>query len=246
MLSQSRSAQGMEGEDAMSPADRNDRDSDDAVASEYVLGALPAHRRRSVARRIGSDPDFARLVDHWATLLAPMANASPRIDPDTPRRAWGARGPARRTRALLAATWTSLSVWRIAALTALTALVLVLIAPQGAVRDPEILGVSLEADGSHTRFLGVYAAREGVVRLSHVSGSPPRGHAFELWVIAGEEAPRSLGVIASGDAHVRVAPALRAHLREGAVLAISLEPPGGSVNGRVTGPLVAAGDLRMM
>jgi anti-sigma-K factor RskA len=54
-----------------------------------------------------------------------------------------------------------------------------------------------------------------------------------------------MGVIPSGTAvRLPVAPAAKAKLDSGDVLAVSVEPAGGSPSGQPTGPVVAAGDLQ--
>ena len=82
------------------------------------------------------------------------------------------------------------------------------------------------------------------IGLSHVSGDRAAGRDFELWVIEGNDAPESLGVIPVG-ANVRIAvsPELERKIAAGSVFAISLEPEGGSPTGAPTGPVVAAGGL---
>ncbi|TIW60287.1 MAG: anti-sigma factor, partial [Mesorhizobium sp.] len=44
--------------------------------------------------------------------------------------------------------------------------------------------------------------------------------------------------------HMAVTPAVEQKLAQGAVLAVSVEPIGGSPTGQPTGPVVAAGDLK--
>jgi anti-sigma-K factor RskA len=43
--------------------------------------------------------------------------------------------------------------------------------------------------------------------------------------------------------HMRLADALAELLQQGATIAISVEPPGGSPTGKPTGPVVASGSL---
>ena len=94
-------------------------------------------------------------------------------------------------------------------------------------------------------YLAVYDAAHGEVALSHVSGERGAGQDFELWMIEGKNAPVSMGVIPAGaTAHLVGHARDRAEARPGAVLAISLEPAGGSPTGQPTGPVVAAGDLK--
>ena len=91
------------------------------------------------------------------------------------------------------------------------------------------------------------------------SWDPPRGswcsrspatcppiprHAHELWVIPADGKPRSLGTMGAGkQMHMRLADTLADLLQQGATIAISVEPPGGSPTGAPTGPVVASGAL---
>jgi anti-sigma-K factor RskA len=79
-----------------------------------------------------------------------------------------------------------------------------------------------------------------------VAGDMPAdpSHAHELWVIPEGGKPRSLGTMATGkQMHMRLAEALAQLLQQGATIAISVEPPGGSPTGAPTGPVVASGSL---
>src|SRR5690606_26263636 len=101
------------------------------------------------------------------------------------------------------------------------------------------------ADGSDVKYLAVYDAAQHTIDLSHVAGERAADKDFELWMIEGKNPPVSMGVIPAGSvAHVSVPPAAREKLAQGAVLAVSLEPAGGSPTGQPTGPVVAAGDLK--
>ncbi|TIT10440.1 MAG: anti-sigma factor, partial [Mesorhizobium sp.] len=104
---------------------------------------------------------------------------------------------------------------------------------------------SLAADGSDVRYLAVYDAARREVGLSHVSGERAAGKDFELWMIEGKDPPVSMGVIPAGQtAHMTISPSVQEKLAQGAVLAVSVEPAGGSPTGQPTGPVVAAGDLK--
>ena len=70
------------------------------------------------------------------------------------------------------------------------------------------------------------------------------GHSHELWVIPADGKPRSLGTMPAGKRmHMRLADALAQLLQQGATIAISVEPAGGSPTGAPTGPVVASGAL---
>ena len=97
----------------------------------------------------------------------------------------------------------------------------------------------------YTDDLAVYDAAHHEVGLSHVAGERAAGKDFQLWMIEGKNAPVSMGVIPTGPTvHIELTPALQQKLAQGAVLAISVEPAGGSPTGQPTGPVVATGDLK--
>jgi anti-sigma-K factor RskA len=67
---------------------------------------------------------------------------------------------------------------------------------------------------------------------------------LQLWLIAGNDAPVSLGVLpAQAMVALQVPAAVSARLAPDAVLAVSDEPPGGSPTGQPTGAVLAMGPL---
>lgn len=72
-------------------------------------------------------------------------------------------------------------------------------------------------------------------------------HSLELWVIPPGDKPHSLGLVdPDRPVKVRVPPELLPHVSADSVLAISLEPLGGSPTGQPTGPVVANGKLAQL
>ncbi|MVA98308.1 anti-sigma factor [Nitratireductor sp. CAU 1489] len=244
----------------MSAADDNGREltGDDALAADYVLGALDGDHRRTAARRIETDPGFARLVERWEEHLAPLAAGYEPVEPpaviktglDARLFAAGNGTPMpREVAAPAGGFWQSLAVWRGIAVAAIAALILALIvpllAPPPADEPTGRLVASLAPQQSNVHYFVVYDASTRDIGLSHVTGERDAGRDFELWVIEGDTAPASLGVIPAGSTvHLAVGAELRRKIEAGAVFAISLEPAGGSPTGQPTGPVVAAGDLR--
>ncbi|MBZ9742791.1 MULTISPECIES: anti-sigma factor domain-containing protein [unclassified Mesorhizobium] len=229
-----------------------ERGGDDLFAAEYVLGVLPVEERQIASRRIDAETDFARLVDGWEVRLSPLAAAYPEVEPPASvkpaidgRLFSSAATTAAEARAGL---WSSLAFWRGLAAAAVAALAIYIAIPyvNPPVAQPQArLVASLAADGSDVKYLAVYDAAHHEVGLSHVSGERASGKDFELWMIEGKNPPVSMGIIPVGStAHIVVSPAAQQKLAQGAVLAVSLEPAGGSPTGQPTGPVVAAGDLK--
>ena len=223
---------------------------DDLLSAEYVLGVLPANERQIASRRIDTEAVFARMVDGWEVHLAPMGAAYPEIEPPASvKAAIDRRLFASATTAPVqtrASVWSSLAFWRGLATAAIAALAIYIAVPyiNPPVEQPRLVA-SLAAEGSDVKYLAVYDAAHHQVSLSHVSGERASGKDFELWMIEGKNAPVSMGVIPAGaTTHLTISPAVQQKLAQGAVLAVSLEPAGGSPTGQPTGPVVAAGDLK--
>lgn len=233
---------------------------DDALAAEYVLGLLPAEERRAAALRVETDRAFAALVDAWDVRLAPLAAAYPDVDPPPAVRAALERalfgedaaapsaGGREQTRPGL---WGSLAFWRGLSAAALAALLIALavplLTPPPAPPDHEMVASLTPPQGSDVHYVAVLDMAHGEVSLAHMSGEREAGRDFELWMIEGDNDPVSMGVIPVGETiQIRLTPEQRARLAAGAVLAISLEPQGGSPTGQPTGPVVATGDLRQI
>ncbi|MBZ9737078.1 anti-sigma factor [Mesorhizobium sp. CA18] len=227
-----------------------ERGGDDLLAAEYVLGVLAADERQIASRRIDAEASFARLVDAWEAHFAPMAAAYAAVEPPASvkvaidRRLFASSASTAPSGGL----WASLAFWRGLAAAAVAALAVYVALPyvNQPVQPPETrLVASLAADNSNVKYLAVYDAARHEVGLSLVSGDRGAGKDFELWMIEGKNAPVSMGVIPAGPtARMAVTPAVQQKLAQGAVLAVSLEPSGGSPTGQPTGPVVAAGDLK--
>lgn len=220
---------------------------DDILAAEYVLGVLPAEERRRASARIENEPGFARMVDRWEVHFAPLAAAYPEVEPPVSvRRAIHHR--VSREAAARVDLWSSLAFWRGLAAAALTVLALSIAMPYASppTEAPrKMMVASLAAEGSPVKYMAMYDAANGEIGLSHVAGDRAAGKDFELWMVEGDKPPVSMGVIPVGSTtHMPVKGDMREKLAAGSVLAVSLEPTGGSPTGLPTGPVVAAGDLR--
>ncbi|HEY4191744.1 MAG TPA: anti-sigma factor [Mesorhizobium sp.] len=227
-----------------------EHEGDDLLAAEYVLGVLTADERLAAQRRAEADTAFARLVDAWEVRLSPLDGGYAEVEAPASVKAALDRRLFTPTSAGAArpGLWSSLAFWRGLTMAALAALALYVAAP---LVNPPVpssqptLVAALAADGSDVKYLAVYDPAQHSVGLSHVAGEHATGKDFELWMIEGKNPPVSMGIIAAGaTARLPVSPAVQQRLAQGAVLAVSLEPAGGSPTGQPTGPVVAAGDLK--
>ncbi len=100
---------------------------------------------------------------------------------------------------------------------------------------------SLSAQNSEDQFLALYERRTNTLRITQTTGKKPKDRDYELWLIAPQEPPVSLGVVGSKNV---IPPSLQEKFTEGATLAVSVEPRGGSKVGAPTGPIVALGPVK--
>jgi anti-sigma-K factor RskA len=229
----------------------HDPNGDDLVAAEYVLGVLPAEERQVAARRIALDPAFARLVESWEARLDPLAADYAAVEPPAAvrqaleARLFGAESPKEDGGHRLL---HSLGFWRTIAVTAVLALAIVMGTPflKSIDQPPAIqLAASLRADGSDVSYFAFYDHAAGQLTLSHIAGTHAAEQDFELWLIEGDNRPISLGVVPLVETtRLELRNRLRPLIGTDAVLAISLEPQGGSPTGQPTGPVVAAGGIK--
>jgi anti-sigma-K factor RskA len=212
------------------------REEDIALAGEYVLGVLDLSARAAVEQRLRSDAAFAALVAEWERDFSAMnesfaAHPVPDLMPQIEARLFGkAAPPARRG---LGSLWRFLA--GVVAAGAVAVAVLVLLPPS--VPPAPDLTATLAADGQPLSFTASWdgETRELLVRRT-AGDAAAAGQVHELWVIAGDQPPVSLGLLDT--AELRRALDV---LPQGAVLAVSLEPAGGSTTGAPTGPVLVTG-----
>jgi anti-sigma-K factor RskA len=210
------------------------------LAAEYALGTLRGAARARMRRWMREDAALARAVSEWEARLAPMAETVASRRPRS--RVWkeieARLGPEPGRRGLL----RGMGLVAGGALAALAFMVMILPAlkPRGeqayvaVLSEPKtqrpVLYISARRDGSELRVRTLDPA-------IHVSDA-----SLELWALPRGGKPKSLGLVASADRSVMPL-AAEADLALGNVpmLAVSLEPKGGSPTGLPTGPVLYSG-----
>ena len=217
---------------------------DDLLAAEYALGVLAGTERAMAEQRISRDRTFASLVAGWEQRLAPWVAEIAEVA--APPQVWdriAAALPAEKPQA--AGWWQSLAFWRGLSLAtgALAAACIGALIYLGNVAPQAALVASIDG-GGHRHFVATIDTRSGNIAVVPAAFSADATRVPELWLIPADGKPRPLGLL-SADRSVTIAiPAeLRAQTVGNAVLAVSLEPPGGSPTGQPTGPVIASGKL---
>lgn len=236
------------------------------TAAEYVLGVLDAVALRAAEMRLQREPAFGYEVAAWQARLTPLLDEIapvpapfalwPRI-----RAAAGIADPAAPAAIVRDGTDTApalasaLRLWRwltaggfAAAAIAFSALFLL---PHGATPpvtpSHEELVATMAQDDGKALFVATIDARTGRIIVQPLAVNIPTDRAAELWIIAPGNVPHSLGVIDAHNAQPVIIPNnLRAEVGAKSVVAVTLEPPGGSPTGNPTGPVIAKGELALL
>lgn len=218
------------------------------LASEYVLGTLRGGARRRFEGWIAQDAVVRQTVGRWQNRLHPLAEFAPAVQP--PAAVWkalekelGLTGAKRR--GWLQTVRDNLGFWRGLSLASTTATAV-------------LLGVLLlRGIGTDTGAASYVAtlSDERAQAVALVTGYPSRGELtvrilapqavaadrdLELWAVPASGAPRSLGLVAR-DGSITLPLPEDANPDHAALLAVSLEPRGGSPGAGPSGPILFKG-----
>ena len=217
------------------------------LAAEYALGLLGEPELGEARALMASDSEFRAEAERWTLRLLPLLEEVQAVEP--PKRLWATIASATGgSDDNVVALKRRVSLWQgvsagMTALAATLAVVLLQPTPQAPSGAPMVAMVS---DAGKTMTVVANWDPDDRQLVLAMAGDMPEdtGKAHELWVIPEGGAPRSLGTMADKPmSRMELADRLAELLRQGATIAISVEPPGGSPTGAPTGPVIASGTL---
>jgi len=220
------------------------------LAAELAFGLIDPADAEAARQRLERDPVFGAAHARWfgyaLTLFADGAETPP-------PHVWAAiikRLPANDT---LDRLNRRASRWRSAALAASVALVAVSAGsvwltmqppPPASVRPAPPAPMIALLQGKTGAVSVTFDPAARALMLGHGDLGLDRRHSAQLWVIPADGKPRSLGLLpAAAAGRVAPPPGTADLLARNAVLAVSIEPLGGSPTGLPTGPVVLTGKL---
>ncbi|MDD2876565.1 MAG: anti-sigma factor [Acidiphilium sp.] len=227
-------------------------------AGLYVLGLLRGQERCDFEADLATDPALSLEVAAWEVRLLPLSLAIPPVEPShtvwqeierilsprdaaatpLPRIAWHRRSSWREI------WWDNIAVWRgFGALAAAAAIALVVLRPQPSAA-PHMVAVLANASGP---MFTVALRSDGAMSIAPVAPiAPPAGKVWQLWAVAGGEKPIPVGFV---EPRRTALPRndMPADMRKPEILmAVTVEPPGGSPTGQPDTPIVFSGPLLPM
>ena len=218
------------------------------LAGEYVLGTLPAARRREVQARLADDLQLQAAVHAWEDRLLPLTGLvepvvpSPRlwariersldalampVPRPAPRRAWW--------------RWDSLALWRgltaggFAIATLLAAVLVGRLAEPPA--EARFMVVLVAPDDKAPGWVVQAGASRQIELIPLGAVDVPADKALQFWTKADNwSAPVSLGLVKPGQS-LKVPAGQLPALQPNQLFELTLEPRSGSPTGRPTGPI---------
>lgn len=228
---------------------RGKEDLRERLAAEYVLGTLKGQARRRFEGLMHDDAALRRSVAQWRGRIGAMAEFVPAVAPRV--QVWHAIETrlGLRARAPAWQLWRrdALGFWRtLGVASSMVAALLLVTVMQERREAPLVTDIATLSDDKAQTALVVTADRGRKLLRVRLVATQPIGaqQALQLWAVPRQGNPRSLGVLGNqGNAQQLALPLTREAIgADVALLAVSLEPKGGSPdpNGP-TGPILYKG-----
>ncbi|MGJ8610546.1 MAG: anti-sigma factor [Octadecabacter sp.] len=218
---------------------------DDVLAAELSLGLLEGDALTQAQRRARIDQSFSALVEGWDIRFSSFVDE---IAPVTPPKGLFKKITSDAYPESPKRIWQKLGIVPAFLGAGAAALVLFLALQYGLLTQPNAIAptmvAEMAAEDTPLVVAAAYVEENATLFVEWQAGDRIAGRDVELWLIAGNDAPVSLGVLSQGESITEVSiPAGLRGLLDGGVLALSDEPLGGSPTGAPTGAVLAAGEL---
>lgn len=214
---------------------------DQVEAAEYVLGLLTPDEAKQFEAQLSESPEMREDVADWREFFANMAGAVPEIAP--PVAIYAAISDrlfsGKRRRRIALPRIFEVAIGAVAA--AFFAFGVIFFTQSNLSQPNSVIATEIAAADGSVVVNAVYIVKSGELRIARESDAPAEGRAFQLWLVAGDSAPESLGLLPEQATSSLIVPGSLRWRVQGATLAISDEPAGGSPTGAPTGAILAVG-----
>lgn len=218
-----------------------DKDLLDALAVDFILGAMKGAARKRFQRLMMVNTDVRKTVWQWEQHLNPLAESLPATMPDKvlwlriqQRLGWGApvipKKPASTTR-----------YWLALATAASLLLTVVMLRPM--LHQPTTLDIAVIQTADAKAWWLVSKVKQKLQVKATTSVTLDDQHDYELWMLPADgQAPISLGLLPQ-QGELSMSWPVAADGIAIAALAVSREPLGGSTTGAPTGPVLFTAEV---
>jgi anti-sigma-K factor RskA len=218
----------------------------DALCGEYLLGTLRAGARRRFARALRDESLVAQRLGYWQRVFAVRYADHVAVTPDV--RTWKRLEQTLNLARYRVPWYRRIALWQGWAAAATAALVLTIavqvLRPSAMIELAAVAQLAAKGEAATVTALLSKDGRTLELRSARAIVAGPQ-QSYELWLLPAEgTAPISLAVLGQLDARFALPAAQIGRLRQGAKLAVSVEPAGGSPTGAPTGPVILVGEIR--
>lgn len=234
----------------MAEDDRDTRERAE-LAAEFALGTLSPEEKAAAERLLATDEAFATEVEDWSGRLDVLLDTVPPSEPPE-----GALmhilSEIENTSAENASSAIKLKrsvrVWQWAAAVAMGLAVylavIVLRREAAPAPQPQFVAV-LETNDNNPALVATIDLQRRAISIWRIGPEPQPGRSYELWAIRDRSTPESLGLVdrSIGLPASRLLNAAGGASLSGLLLAVTIEPHGGSPTGKPSGAPIFVGKL---
>ena len=224
-----------------------------SLAAEHALGVLTGDERAEAIALARDDAEFRADVARWRGRFAAWLGDSAEVQP--PDRVWESieQRIGASSEASVVQLKRRVTMWRgfaaaASAIAAALAINLLMPArqepPPPIASQPAPMVATLASDTSNDRLVATWDPGKRSLIVAAAAGMPSKpGKDHELWVIPAGGKPMAIGLMHKPMVRMTLPMPLAGHFKSGVMLAVSVEPAGGSPTGLPTGPVIASGAL---
>ena len=211
-----------------------------ALAADYAIGLMPSTARRRFEHLLQGDALLRAELAHWLEHLNLLTE--PLVEQPVPDRVWQAIVARIEPQTLHVPT--KRPFWNWLRLSALACSLLIALSVGLLYNRDNVQYKATLLSGTAQPALGIEAHADYLNVRPLELAAVDTGRSLQLWAIPVEGKPVSLGLIPrDGDGRIVLSQSQQRLIKVPVVLAVSLEPQGGSPTGQPTGPVLYQGPL---
>ena len=211
-----------------------------ALAADYAIGLMPPTARRRFEHLLQGDALLRAELAHWLEHLNLLTE--PLVEQPVPDRVWQAIVARIEPQTLHVPT--KRPFWNWLRLSALACSLLIALSVGLLYNRDNVQYKATLLSGTAQPALGIEAHADYLNVRPLELAAVDTGRSLQLWAIPVEGKPVSLGLIPrDGDGRIVLSQSQQRLIKVPVVLAVSLEPQGGSPTGQPTGPVLYQGPL---
>lgn len=218
----------------------------DMLAREYVLGTMTGRVRKRFERLLMNDRELKVTVNALQNNLYPLYDNITPIQPSPI--VWRKIQERLNFVGKKLAFWSRFGFWRNFAVVNLCLSIALAVLLINTKPDSPVYMAVLSGENNQAILLAQAGLNKHEITIQAIAPIEVKStNSLELWLIAGAAPPQSLGLLpASGKRIIAIPEMLQTGISANNILAVSLEPAGGSPTHQPTGPVLFKGAWRMI